>query len=147
MSAILITGANRGISLELARSFAEDHWRVFACCRNPEQAEELQQLAGENDTISLHRLEVTDRAQIAALAAALKGEAIDILFNNAGIYGPGKQAFGETDAEGWLETFRVNCIAPMLVSEAFVELVAQSKLKIIAGKAQSLFRRRFSPAP
>jgi NAD(P)-dependent dehydrogenase (short-subunit alcohol dehydrogenase family) len=128
----LITGANRGIGLELTRCFAEDNWRVFACCRNPEQTVELHDLAEKNSKLSMHRLEVTDPAQITELAEALKGEAIDILFNNAGIYGPEKQGFGATDKNGWLETLHVNCIAPMMISEAFVEMVARSKLRIIA---------------
>ncbi len=132
MSSILITGANRGIGLELTRCFIQDDWRVFACCRNPEQSDELHALAAKNNKLSIHRLEVTNRAQIAELAEALSGEVIDILFNNAGIFGPEKQGFGETDRDGWLETFHVNCIAPMMISEAFVEMVARSKLRIIA---------------
>lgn len=132
MSSILITGANRGIGLELTRCFARDDWRVFACCRSPEQTDELHSLAAKNNNLSIHRLEVTDQMQIAKLAEVLKAETIDILFNNAGISGPGKQGFGETDRNGWLETFHVNCIAPMMISEAFVENVARSRLRIIA---------------
>ncbi len=132
MSSILITGANRGIGLELTRCFAQDDWRVFACCRNPEQTDELHALAAKNNKLSIHRLEVTDRAQISELAEALKAETIDILFNNAGIFGPEKQGFGETDRDDWLETFHVNCIAPMMITEAFVEMVARSRLRIIA---------------
>jgi NAD(P)-dependent dehydrogenase (short-subunit alcohol dehydrogenase family) len=132
MSSILITGANRGIGLELTRCFAQDDWRVFACCRNPEQTDELHALAAKNNKLSIHRLEVTDRAQISELAEALKAETIDILLNNAGIFGPEKQGFGETDRDDWLETFHVNCIAPMMITEAFVEMVARSRLRIIA---------------
>ena len=42
---ILITGANRGIGLELTREFASYGWRVLACCRDPQGAAELQTLA------------------------------------------------------------------------------------------------------
>ena len=132
MSSILITGANRGLGLELARCFARDDWRVFACCRSPEPTDQLHALAAKHDRLSIHRLEVTDRAQLAELAEALQAEAIDILINNAGVFGPKKQGFGETDSNRWLETFHVNCIAPMLISEAFVEMVARSRLRIIA---------------
>jgi NAD(P)-dependent dehydrogenase (short-subunit alcohol dehydrogenase family) len=38
---ILITGANRGIGLELTEQFAEDGWQVLACCRNPADARQL----------------------------------------------------------------------------------------------------------
>jgi NAD(P)-dependent dehydrogenase (short-subunit alcohol dehydrogenase family) len=132
MSTILITGANRGIGLELARCFARDDWRVLACCRSPELSDELQALAAQHDRVSMHRLEVVDRAQIAELATRLKAEAIDILVNNAGVRGPLNQGFGETVPDAWLETFKVNCIAPMMISEAFVEMVARSRLRIIA---------------
>ena len=139
MSSILITGTDRGIGLELVRCFARDGWRVFACCRNPERAEELQALSAPNKRISIHRLDVTDQAQIAELAATLKDETIDILYNNAGIFGPGqqgfdphRQGFGQTDKDGWLYTFHVNCIAPMQISEALVEMVKSRKKRIIA---------------
>lgn len=132
MSSILITGANRGIGLELTRCFAQDTWRVFACCRENDKTDALHELSAENDQVSIHHLDVTKRAEIVRLAAALKDESIDILFNNAGIFGPEKQAFGETDPYGWLETFHVNAIAPMLISEAFVEMVARSQMRIIA---------------
>ena len=132
MSSILITGANRGIGLELARCFAQENWRVFACCRALDPADELHALAAKDKTISIHQLDVSIQEQIADLAGALKTETFDILFNNAGIFGPDKQGFGQTDQDGWLETFHINCIAPMLVSEAFVEMVARSQLRIIA---------------
>ena len=138
MSSILITGTNRGIGLELTRCFARDGWRVFACCRNPEQAAELRQSAAQHRNISIHRLEVTDRAQIAALADTLKDEAIDILFNNAGTYGPDRQCFGDIDVDGWLKTFHVNCIAPLLISEALIETVARSQRRIIAAMGSVL---------
>ena len=44
---IMITGANRGIGLELTEQFATDGWAVLACCRNPVEAEALQGLAGQ----------------------------------------------------------------------------------------------------
>lgn len=132
MPSILITGANRGIGLELTRCFAQEGWRVFACCRALEPTDELHALAAKYKTISIHQLDVSSQEQIADLAGALKTETIDILFNNAGIFGPDKQGFGQTDKDGWLEAFHINCIAPMLVSEAFVEMVARSQLRIIA---------------
>ncbi len=132
MSTLLITGANRGIGFELAKVFAGRDWRVIACCRNPEAASDLQALAAGSTGVTVHRLEVTDAGQIAGLAGNLEGTSIDILVNNAGIKGPEHQGFGETDEAGWLEAFRVNTIAPLLMAEAFVEQVAASERRVIA---------------
>ena len=127
-SSVLITGSNRGIGLALARAYAADGWRVIAACRAPDDARELQALAGD---VSLHRLDVTDQDQIAALAADVTSP-IDILINNAGIYGPRRPAFGELDAVAWAEVLHVNAIAPIKVAEAFVEHVADSERKTMA---------------
>lgn len=131
MPTLLITGANRGLGLELTREFARRHWRVLACCRSPEEAGDLQALAAAAETVAINRLEVGDIAQVRDLAGRLKGTPIDILFNNAGIFGPKHQGFGETDEAGWLEAFRINCIAPLRLAEAFVEQVAASERRII----------------
>jgi len=132
MATLLITGSNRGIGLELTKEFARRHWQVLACCRCPETADDLQALTATSGQVSVHRLEMTDLDQIHALAGRLKGTPIDILFNNAGIYGPAQQGFGETDEAAWLETLRINSIAPLHMAEAFVEHVAASERRIIA---------------
>lgn len=132
MNTILITGTNRGIGLELVNQYANNNWRVFACCRSPENAPDLQKLADQNANISVHALDVSDSQQITALASELKNTPIDILFNNAGIYGPYDANFGNTDEQQWLACFSINTLSPMKMSEAFVKHVASSQLKIIA---------------
>ena len=129
---ILITGANRGIGLNLTEQFAEDGWRVMACCRNPDQADELRGLSERLSTIEIYALEVTDYTQMKSLAAKLCDQPIDILLSNAGIYGPRGMAFGEVSAEEWLEVFEVNSIAPLMLAQAFIESVAASRQKLIA---------------
>ena len=131
MPSVLITGANRGIGLELASQYANDGWRVHACCRNPAAASALvAAMKGHNAVI--HPLEVTDAAGIAALRAALDDEAIDVLINNAGIIGGEHQSFGDIDYEVWEQTIRTNVFAPYRVTEALVDLVAASELRIVA---------------
>lgn len=130
---ILVTGAGRGIGLELARQYAHAGWRVFACCRSPEQADTLTRLAGEsNGLLTVHRLEVTDTDRINALAEELRAEHVDILINNAGTDRPERQGFGQVDEKDWIEAFRVNTIAPLKMAEAFVAPVARSERRIIA---------------
>jgi NAD(P)-dependent dehydrogenase (short-subunit alcohol dehydrogenase family) len=137
--AILITGANRGIGLEAAAQFARAGWRVYACCREPARASALKSLVQKSDGgVSVHRLDVTDAAQRQALAQELHDAPIDILLNNAGVYGQRGATFGNTDPQSWLETFATNIIAPMKISEALVEHVARSRRKIIASVSSQM---------
>jgi len=138
MNTILITGSNRGIGLELVRQYADDNWHVLACCRSPKDASALQELAGSKDNISVHALDVSNSQQITALASELKDTTIDILFNNAGIYGPYDANFGNTDGQQWLECFSINTISPMKVTEAFVNHVANSQLKTVASMSSKM---------
>lgn len=129
---ILITGANRGIGLELAGQFAADGWNVIACCRNPAEAALLQQLCERFSSIEIHPLEVTDYEQMADLASQLSHRSIDILLSNAGIYGPKGVGFGDVAATDWRQVLEVNTIAPMMLVQAFVEQVAASQQKLVA---------------
>ena len=137
MPSILITGANRGLGLELARQYVAAGWRVHACCRGPSAAKDLARLAGESGgKLSVHPMEVTKPAEIKSAASALKGQKIDVLFNNAGVLGgpidqTGPMSFGSIDYAMWEETLRVNTLAPMRVAEAFVDHVAASERKLM----------------
>ncbi len=134
MYTALITGANRGIGLELARQYAMDGWRVLACCRNPDSAEALKQLTTQYPgQVQIRALDVADINQVDTLSKTLAHEAIDVLINNAGIYphADGK-GFGHTDYAEWMRAFQVNTMAPLRMAECFIEQVARSKLKIIA---------------
>jgi NAD(P)-dependent dehydrogenase (short-subunit alcohol dehydrogenase family) len=129
---ILITGANRGIGLELTEQFAQDGWQVLACCRNPADAAQLQAV-GEGDLdIEIFALDVTDYQQLSALAQQLADRPIDILLCNAGIYGPRGAGFGAVDAQEWLRVLEVNTVAPLMLVQAFVAQVAASQQKLVA---------------
>ncbi|HEY3175426.1 MAG TPA: SDR family oxidoreductase [Candidatus Polarisedimenticolia bacterium] len=133
MRTVLVTGANRGIGLELARQYATDGWRVHACCREPGSARELDLLQrASGGRVIPHRLDVTDAARIHALAAQLAGQPIDILLNNAGVYGTQGESFGNLAESDWIEVLRVNTLAPFRMAEAFVEHVAASGMKLFA---------------
>lgn len=131
MPTTLITGANRGLGLEFARVYAAGGWQVHACCRAPDAADALGRLAkGAGGRIAIHRLEVTDGGQVAALARAV-GEPIDLLLNNAGVNLPAHQSIDDMDYEGWAELFAVNAMAPLRLADAFAGQVAASDQKLI----------------
>ncbi len=127
MPTLLITGANRGIGLALLRGFAADGWRIHACCRQPDKAKELKAVEGD---IRLHRVDVTDGLRVAGLARGLADEAIDLLINNAGIFGP-RTGFAQTDYDDWLKVLSVNTLAPLRLVERFVEHVGRSERKLV----------------
>ncbi len=107
MPTLLLTGANRGIGLELMKQFTPLGWTIHATCRDPSTATELRQIAdGAGGRVTIHKLEATDHGQIEALGKTLSGAPIDILFNNAGVSG---RAFVEemTD-EHWDKVNGVN---------------------------------------
>jgi len=122
MRTVLVTGSNRGLGLEWARQCAARGWRVVATCRNPESATDLHALASQHPGVSLHRLDVTAPDQIADLAARLQHDALDLLVNNAAVYFEhwGQDPVGSIDYDAWQETFRVNTLGPMRVTEAFL---------------------------
>jgi len=133
MNTVLITGANRGIGLEFVRQYATDHWRVFACCRDPGAATALNDLAARHaDQISIYPLNVVDHQHIEQLSHILAGETIDVLINNAGVY-PSQQGdtFGTTDYGAWAYAFEVNTIAPLKMAEAFIHQISKSQRKMI----------------
>jgi NAD(P)-dependent dehydrogenase (short-subunit alcohol dehydrogenase family) len=81
---------------------------------------------------------VAQQDQVQELAARLQDCPIDILFNNAGIYGPYDAVFGNTDEARWLECLHTNVIAQMKMMEAFVAQVAASRHKLIAAMSSKM---------
>jgi len=148
MPTILVTGANRGLGLELCRQYAAADWRVAGCCRNPGEAAALRAVAAAGPgRVTLHRMDVDSPEEVAAVAADLAGEPIDILMNNAGTadaYGTGvfegkdDPDIRNYDMEGWLEVLKTNVISPGRVTGAFVENVAASEKKLIVMMASGL---------
>lgn len=127
MPTVLITGANRGLGLEFVRSFAAEGWRVHACARNVEKAKSVKALEGD---IVCHKLDVTNGLKVASLARSLAEEPLDLLINNAGIYGS-RADFGETDFDDWATTLSVNTLAPLRMAERFVGMLEKGERKTI----------------
>jgi NAD(P)-dependent dehydrogenase (short-subunit alcohol dehydrogenase family) len=136
---VFITGSNRGIGLEFVRQYAALGWRVIATSRDPAAAAELKALAAKNPRIVMEALDVTNRAQVAALAAKYRGTAIDVLINNAGILGDrDKQRLDSLDPAEFELVMATNAYAPLEISAAFLENVAASQQKKIVAITSGL---------
>ncbi|MCF7989568.1 MAG: SDR family oxidoreductase [Thiohalocapsa sp.] len=132
---ILITGSNRGLGLELTRQYAEDAWQVFATCRHPADACELHALAGRHSGISIHRLDVTSPDDMRAIARELRGEALDVLFNNAGVYLEERYdapRLGAVRYEEWRRTLEVNTLGAVRVTEALLPNLLSAPKPVVA---------------
>ncbi|MEW5791950.1 MAG: SDR family NAD(P)-dependent oxidoreductase [Pseudomonadota bacterium] len=147
MPSILITGADRGLGLEWARQYAETGWRVLATCRQPEAAQELQALARRFPELSLHRLDVTDAAQVRSLAGALRGVALDILLNNAGIYLEkyAEPVLGLLGYDGWARTCAVNTLGAVRVTASCLDHVTRSEWRPVVAISSHMAPSPTSP--
>ena len=136
-----ITGANRGLGLELTRQYLERGDQVFAASRQPDHAADLQQLRSQYaDRLVLLPLDVTNADSIAAAERTVRAsvDSLDVLINNAGVYphagsGDAHQRLGQLTLDDALETMQVNAIGPLLVSQALLPLLrAGRKGRIIS---------------
>ncbi len=134
MPSVLVTGSNRGLGLEWCRQYAAAGWRVHATCRHPDQAEALHALAAKHPQLSLHRLDVTVADQLAQLSRELADAPLDLLVNNAGVYFErwDRDPLGAIDYGAWEETFRVNTLGAVRVTEALADNLARGERPLVA---------------
>ena len=137
MQQLLITGANRGIGLELTQQYLTNGWRVYATFRQQPGAE-LEALVC--DRLTLVQLDVADDLSIAALQQTLTGVDFDLIINNAGVFGPRDQSLGTVTRKQWLEVLNVNSIAPLMLAQALhTNLIAtQGTFAIVSSKVGSI---------
>ena len=141
MSTILITGANRGIGLEFCRQYAQQGWNVLACCRQPEQAVELNQLANSM-SIEVYKIDVTNIKGIDELANKLNKQTIDLVIANAGVYGDSSgYGLGNLNYENWIKTLETNVLGAVKVIEALLpnlRLSSEPRIAVLSSQMGSI---------
>jgi NAD(P)-dependent dehydrogenase (short-subunit alcohol dehydrogenase family) len=138
MATVVITGANRGIGLALAELYTGRGDRVVGTAREPSEAWELAATGAR-----VEPLEVTDPASVAALAAALDGEAVDLVVANAGILVDDTRA--DLDPQTVLRQLAVNAVGPLAVALALsphLALAARPKLVALTSYLGSIGENR-----
>ncbi len=123
----LITGANRGIGLALARLATERGDRVLAAARRPGAALALADLARRNRNVSVLNLDVTDPEEMAAAAAAIEDAPIDLLICNAGQYvARGDLDDPEYTYDAWHTMMMTNVAGIFFTVRAFLSRLRQA---------------------
>ncbi len=129
----LITGANRGIGLEMSREVLAAGDRLIAVCRQPAKATELNALvAASNGAGVVYAADACDEAALNAISAQVKG-AIDVVVCNAGVISA-RGGIEDTDnnAAAISEVLMTNMAGPFFTARAFLSQLKTSKNPRIA---------------
>ncbi|RDB43664.1 SDR family NAD(P)-dependent oxidoreductase [Halomonas sp. DQ26W] len=130
-STVLITGANRGVGLALARHYHGEGWQVIGVCR---------QTSAELDAVAsrvVEGIDVTRAADIARLAEEVKDQRLDLLINNAGLLRD--ESLGELNFDTIREQMEINAYAPLAVVEALLDNLGEgSKIANITSRMGSI---------
>lgn len=131
MATAVVTGANRGIGLELARQLSERGDEVIAGVRKTSK-----DLAALN--VETHEnVDVTDDSSVARFAEALSGRKVDVLINNAGVLT--RQALDALDYDEMRRQFEVNALGPLRMTAALLPCLASgSKVGIVSSRMGSV---------
>ncbi len=130
MATIVVTGANRGIGLELVRQRAEGNHVVAVCRRS---SPELDALGVRVEA----GVDVTDAASVRALAERLAGARVDVLVNNAGLLT--REGLDDLDFDRIERQMQVNAYGPLRLSAALAPRMAEGgKLALVTSRMGSI---------
>ena len=131
MSTWVVTGANRGIGLEICAQLKARGESVVAVCRK--SSPELDALGVE----VVSGIEMTSAEAPALVAKALGDRAIDVLVNNAGVLVP--DALGAFDVDAMRKQYEVNTLGPLRMTDGLLaKLHAGAKVALVSSRAGSI---------
>lgn len=128
---VVITGANRGIGLNLCQQYSAKGYQVTAVVRTP--SDELKEL----DVTVISNIDVANAADIETLENQLHGHKIDLLINNAGIFH--NESMAEMDFDTINQQIAINAVAPIRVTHALIHsLGIDAKVAMISSRLGSI---------
>ena len=128
---VLVSGANRGIGLEIVRQLAQDGCRVIAVCRSGNEA------LSELDVEIIEGIDVSSARDVSRLAQKVAGRTLDWVVNNAGVLE--LDSLEALDFEAIERQFRVNTLGPLRVTAALLgNMKAGSRAFVITSAMGSI---------
>jgi NAD(P)-dependent dehydrogenase (short-subunit alcohol dehydrogenase family) len=125
----VVTGANRGIGLELVRQLLARGDSVEAGVRDPASAHELGAIeAGSNGRVRVHGCDVTSDTSVATFADAIGEVPVDVVINNAGVMGR-MLSLEELDLDDAMRTFDANALGPIRVTRAILSRLERAQTR------------------
>jgi NAD(P)-dependent dehydrogenase (short-subunit alcohol dehydrogenase family) len=137
----LVTGANKGIGLEIARQFAQAGVSVIIGARDAERGNvAVADLSSQGLDAAFVRIDLLDEASIAAAAALISGKhgRLDILVNNAGIADWTDGVPSRSKLEAVRRVIETNFVGTLAVTQAMMPLLLKSKAARIVNLSSAL---------
>lgn len=144
---VLITGCNRGLGLEFVKQFVRLNKApecIFAACRNPLQAEELNALADQHRNVHILEIDVGDHSTIDSAAKEVSefvgDDGLNVLINNAGQMQHMETKIKNMKVENLRRLLEVNTVGPTIMTQTFLPLIRKASLKQKKSKDMSVSR-------
>ncbi len=129
----VVTGANRGIGLEFVRQLLERGDRVTAAVREPARGDALHELREKSKgRLDVLECDVARSESVRNFARAFGNDPLDLLVNNAGVYGGSAQSISDMDYDDALHTYEVNALGPLRVTLAMRANLARGEKPVVA---------------
>lgn len=133
----LVTGASQGLGKIIAEAFVREGAHVAICARDGKMINavktDLERIAASGQKILAQACDVTSKSEVSEFFSALDRELgpIDVLVNNAGVYGP-KGPSEEVDLDEWMQAIEINLLGTFLPArQAITRMKPRKRGKII----------------